>query len=143
MRAPVDGSSAGWHKVLRWPAFLAANLAILLLVGVSTARESYRGWSIDREIRALDAQASGLEDRKLKLKELQQVLASPETVEKEARTRLGMKRDGERVYVLSGYSADPLGSGGDVQLANVPSEALPLTNPERWFSYFFGSNTKK
>lgn len=140
MRATPAAGSSGWRKVLRWPAFLAANMAILLLVGVSTARESYRGWSIDREIRALDAQASGLEDRKLKLKELQQVLASPETVEKEARARLGMKRDGERVYVLSGYKADPSGGSAETQLADLPAVTEPMTNQERWFAYFFSTS---
>jgi len=33
----------------KWPLFLIANLAILLVIGISTARESYRSWTVDKE----------------------------------------------------------------------------------------------
>ena len=131
-----------WKRILKLPAFLAANLAVLLLVGVSTVRESYRNWSVDREIRALDAQASTLEGHKLKLMELKDKLSSPDTVELEARSRLGWKKDGERVFVLSGYRATTdtvIGYGTD-EFAVLPPETGPHSNPERWMHYFFNSN---
>lgn len=127
----------GWLAVLRWPAFLVANVAILFLVGVSTIRESYRGWTVDREIRALEAQAEALEGRKMKLVELTDSLMKPEEVELEARRRLGWKKEGERVVVLTGYEATGTWTGERSALADVPSEPPPLSNPERWWNYFF------
>jgi cell division protein FtsB len=122
-----------WRTAMRWPAFLVANLALFLLIGVSTVRETYRGYAVEREIKALEAQAQALEGRKLKLSEMTQAIAAPEKIELEARTRLGWKKAGEKVYVLNGYQ--PLKSEED-----LPESALAVTtpsNPQLWFRYFF------
>jgi len=111
-----------------------ANLALFLLIGVSTVRETYRGYTVDREIRALEAQAESLEGRKLKLAEMTQAIASPENVELEARSRLGWKKDGEKVFVLSGYQP----AKSEVEGVADSVQARPLSNPERWMQYFFG-----
>lgn len=130
--------SRGWKRLFRLPVFLLANAALLLLVGVSTLRESVRGWTVDREIQALDAQAQALEGRKLKLMELTQSLSSPEQTELDARQRLGWKKDGERVVVLSGFAGSSGTAAGDAspitadETASRPSIGL-------WWNYFFGS----
>lgn len=131
---PPEGARPFWQKAIRWPAFLVANLALFSLIGVSTVRETYRGYTVEREIKALEAQAESLEGRKLKLVEMTQAISSPESVELEARSRLGWKKDGEQVYVLTGYQpakapAQPADDG-------LPSRAL--SNPELWMQYFLG-----
>jgi len=141
MRGSSGTSSRTWRDIVRLPVFLLANVALLLVIGVSTVRETYRGWSVDREISALESQATSLEGRKTQLETLAQDLVSPDRVEYEARARLGLKKPGERVIVLEGLSttttwtdggeADPAGS----QIAQDPSQS----NPSRWWSYFFHS----
>jgi len=126
-----------WLGIFRWPAFLVANLAILFLVGVSTLRESYRGWTVDREIRALEAQAESLEGKKFKLVELTDSLMTPEEVEIEARRRLGWQKEGEKVVVLSGWEASSTWSGESSSLLTFAEPAGPKTNPGRWINYFF------
>jgi len=113
-----------------------ANLALFLLIGVSTVRETYRGFTVEREIKALEAQAESMEGRKLKLAEMTQAIASPENVELEARSRLGWKKEGEKVFVLSGYQ--PVKANDEGAAVDVP--ASHLSNPERWMQYFFGPN---
>jgi cell division protein FtsB len=132
---PTDASKPFWHKLVRWPVFLMANLAFFLLVGVSTVRETYRSYTIEREIKALEAQAQALEGRKLQLVEMTQAIASPENAELEARSRLGWMKDGEKVFVLSGYQPATSSESG-ASPVDVP--APPLSNPERWMQYFFG-----
>lgn len=127
--------------MLRWPVFLAANLAVLLLVGVSTLRETYRGWTVDREIQALASQADSLEGRKLKLVELADSLNSPDRVELDARARLGWKKEGERVVVLTGYEATSTWNGDVSDVSGVPGEPPPRSNPARWWNYFFNHIT--
>ncbi len=137
MKSSRHASETRWPAFLRWPSFLIANAAIVLLVGVSTLRETYHGWTIDREIRTLTAQAETLEGRKIKLQELTEALASPGTVEFEARKRLGWKKPGERVIVLSGYEA-PAGTSSDALFAPSPDTvAEERSNPARWRDYFF------
>jgi len=130
------GSGSRWPSFLRWPAFLIANVAILLLVGVSTLRETYRGWTVDREIQALQSQADTLEGHKTKLMQLSTSLATPDQVDLDARKRLGWKKEGEQVVVLTGYAASTTWSDDPGDLVALPPVPIPLSNPERWWQYF-------
>ncbi len=127
--------TSGWKNVLRWPAFLLANVVVFALVGISTVRETYRGWSVDQEIHTLQAQADTLEGRKSKLLELAGTLASDQQVELEARRRLGWKKDGEQVFVLTGYHPSSTSALGAAELG-IPDEPAPKSIPSQWFDYF-------
>lgn len=126
-----------WRSFIRWPAFLIVNLALLFVVGAATIRETYRGWSIDREIHTLEAQAAALEGRKLQLEDLVKDLASEERIEYEARARLGKKKEGERVIILEGFS--PTGTWTQDSFLDpvpLPSSEPSRSNPARWWRYF-------
>lgn len=134
----TDGSSSRLPAFLRWPAFLIANIAILLLVGISTLRESYQGWTVDHEIHALEAQAQTLEGRKMQLVELADSLHSSDRVDLEARKQLGWKKPGEHVVVLNGYEAT--GTWQGIRASEYVTLGVPApvpSNPERWWRYFF------
>ncbi|MFH1078178.1 MAG: septum formation initiator family protein [Patescibacteria group bacterium] len=120
---------------------MLANVALLLVIGVSTVRETYRGWTVDREIGALEAQASSLEGRKTELEVLAQELVSPDRVEYDARARLGRALPGERVIVLQGVSSTTTWNGapGATEQGDVPETAI--SNPARWWAYFFHEPT--
>ncbi|MBD3251368.1 hypothetical protein GF380_02850 [Candidatus Uhrbacteria bacterium] len=121
----------------RWPLILLGSLTLLLFIGVVTVRESYRGWRVDQEIRALESQADELEGRNKRLMEIAQALESPERMEVEARKRLGMQMPGEQVVVLEGLSAT--GSWQSQLQLDVVQEAPEVvrSNPEQWLYYFF------
>lgn len=134
MKSAAAENGPLWKKLVRWPAFLVANLALFLLIGVSTVRETYRGYTVDREIKALETQADDLEGRRMKLTELTQAVSSPEKIELEARSRLGWKKDGEKVFVLTGYQ--PTDKPADASVF-ASAATLPPSNPELWINYFF------
>lgn len=136
MRAHASETSS-WKKVFRFPLFLLANVAVFLFIGVSTLRETYRGWTVEREIRALESQAEMLEGRKLKLAELTEALVSPDRVELDARQRLRWKKDGERVVILTGYDATTTVGMGVSELLVTPIERQTSSNPMLWWKYFF------
>ncbi len=129
-------------RVARWSLIFAANGALLLIVGVSTMRETYREWKVDQEIHQMQTQIEQLEGRKLALTDLVSRMDSPETLDREARTRLGLKKPGERVIILRGADQEieswqEFGFGEDkVQVSDVPS-----SNPERWLKYFLSNKT--
>lgn len=87
----------------------------------------------------MQAEIERLEGRKLTLSELIQRLDSPDAMDKEARTRLGLRKPGERVIILRGAD-DPASWQEDVadaettESADAPDER---TNPRRWLDYFF------
>ncbi len=121
----------------RWPLMLIGSLLLLVFIGAATIRESYRGWQVDQEIKALSEQADELEGRNRRLLEIAQALQSPERLEVEARKRLGMRQPGERVTVLNGFVAS--GTNEGIFAMNVVQEKPVITqsNPEQWFNYFF------
>lgn len=116
---------------------LIGSIALLLVVGVATVRESYQGWKVDREIQALQAQADELEGRNAKLRDLARALQDPERMEVEARIRLGLQEPGEHVVVLSGLDVTSTWRSA-VKLDVVQEKPeIERSNPERWFNYFF------
>lgn len=123
--------------MVKWPGFLLANFALFTIIGISAMRESYRDWSVEREIKALEEQAAALENGKLELEQLTKVLVSPERIEYEARARLGRKKSGERVIVLEGMVPAATWTGG-ISLASQPEQtaAPELSNPQKWWRYF-------
>lgn len=133
--ARSSGSSLGFT---RWPLFIAASGTLFMVVGISTVRETYREWQVDQEIRHLQTQIEQYEGKKLSLVELLARLDSQEALDKEARTRLGLKKPGERVIILQGADGMQASWQDDVTLSDS-QEAAPdvRSNPQRWFDYFF------
>jgi cell division protein FtsB len=120
-----------------WPVALLGTVALLLVVGAATVRESYRGWKVDQEIHALEAQADELEGRNVRLRELAQTLQSPERLDVEARARLGLRKPGEHVVAITGVAATG-GWQGALTLDVVQDKPqIDRSNPELWFDYFF------
>jgi cell division protein FtsB len=119
----------------KWPLFLIANIAILLVVGMSTLRETYRGWNVDREIQALEQKAASLEGRRSELASFADKLQSPQYIEREARAKLGLQKPGEHVIILEGVSATS--SEWSIEITPPPPVAMDTrTNPRRWWDYF-------
>ncbi len=119
----------------KWPLFLMANLAILLVVGMSTIRETYRGWSVDKEIQALEQKAAELEGRRSELAVFADKLQSPQYIEREARAKLGLQKPGEHVIILEGVSATT--SEWTIEIVPPPPVAVDTrSNPKRWWDYF-------
>jgi cell division protein FtsB len=124
--------------IARWPLLVAASGALFLVVGISTVRETYREWQVDQEIRQMQAQIERYEGRKLSLVELLSRLDSQDALDKEARTRLGLRKPGERVIILQGADGVQASWQDDLQTEQANQNAPDMrSNPVRWFDYFF------
>ena len=128
------GKTAG--RFARWSLIILANLAILLVVGISTVRETYQGWKVDQEMRDLQSQVDQLQGKHLDLSQVIRKLSAVDSVDEEARARLGMQKPGEKVVVLQGTDVQVT---DDSRLDAVPSQpsADNKGNPQKWFEYFF------
>jgi len=126
------------HRLKRhWPLVFAASGALFVVAGGTTFRESLREWKVDQEIRQMQSEIERLEGKKLTLSELIQRLDSPDAVDKEARTRLGLRKPGERVIILRGME-DPASWRDDGALAlQVETPKDTRNNAKRWLDYFF------
>ncbi|MFA6429133.1 MAG: septum formation initiator family protein [Patescibacteria group bacterium] len=125
-------------RFARWSVIIAANVAILFVVGISTIRESYRDWSVDKEIRDLQQQVDSLEGKRLNVTGLIGQLQSTDVIDKEARARLGMQKPGERVAIIRESGASTEARALAEQPRDEHAPRADTSNPEKWFTYFFG-----
>ena len=136
----MAGKSAPMNalRFVRWPLAIAFGGAVFLLVGVSTARETYQVWQVDQEIKGLQSQVDQFEGKKLQLVDMMQKLSSMDELDKQARERLGLRKPGERVVILRDGSGNPLAFDPSVTQAAAPQETTAaVSNPTKWLRYFF------
>ncbi len=120
----------------KWPLFLIANIAILFMVGMSTVRETYRNWSVDREIKALESEAMALEGRRSELASFAEKIQSTQYLERESRAKLNLQKPGEHVIIIEGVS--PVDAEwSSINITPEPPVMIDTrSNPERWWDYF-------
>lgn len=110
-------------------------MALLLVVGISTVRETYRGWTVDAEISALEQKAEQLEGRRTQLASMASRLQSDPYAERQAREKLGLQKPGEHIVILEGFNATS--TTMELAVAETPDEAADLrSNPQRWWDFF-------
>ncbi len=127
----------GMNPYTRWSFVFAAGAVVLVLLGISSARETYQGWKVEQEIQGLQAQVAALEGRKLHLTELLSQLHSPDALDKEARLRLGLQKPGEQVFVLGqAANARTITAPSFAALSGSEPEEI-VSNPHKWLRYFF------
>ena len=110
-------------------AWLIAILGIVAaLAAGSFIRETLRSRQVDREIAALQAESASLQARNFELLSMNANLDTPDSLEREARLDLNLRKDGEQVVVL--HPAAPSAA------PSVPASQETWSNPGKWWAYF-------
>ncbi|MBU2235447.1 septum formation initiator family protein [Patescibacteria group bacterium] len=107
---------------------------MLVLFSVSLGKEVVRRYEVNKEIQALEKEVEELENQNTELADLIQYLNTNSFREKEARTKLGMAKEGEKVVVIPNIEVV---AETATEAVGVPDNVEELSNPERWFAYFF------
>ena len=130
MRAP-RGNGAAFGPRMKW--IVIGLAAIALAATASFSRELVRGRQIDREIAGLEREAERLRAKNFEIASLYASMNNGEFLEREARLKLNLRKEGERVVVLRKEETSP-----------APDEDGPASrslgegwsNPKRWWMYF-------
>lgn len=120
-----------------------AILLVVGLIGFSLVKEYLRSYQIHNEIEQLRTQINQLQTENKKTGDFVEYLKTESYFEEQARIKLGMKAPGEKMIVING-STTPNRGGDEL----IPRGAVALqtfqrddrTNPQKWFSYFFGKD---
>ncbi len=123
------------------------TVALLLLIGflaVSFGREMIRSRSIARDVAALEAEAASLQAKHLEITRLADTFQTEAFIEREGRLKLGLKKPGEEVVVIHEGTPSPRPQEGandlpasDPSLSEESGSVTVLSNPEKWWIYFF------
>jgi cell division protein FtsB len=108
---------------------------LVLLIGVLVlcsvfVRVFFKDYKIKKEIARLKAHAASLEEKKLRSLELLDYIKTNTFVENEARQKFGLSKEGEKVVIFNETKAP---------VFNLDfNSSKQLTNPQKWWYYFFG-----
>ncbi|MDD3486783.1 MAG: septum formation initiator family protein [Candidatus Moranbacteria bacterium] len=119
--------------------FFLAGFVILALIGVSLGKKIYRKNQTQKEIEKLQAQIQELKQDNDNMDGLISYLSSTDFQEKEAREKLSLQKNDEKMIVLQKDAVQPEKSESDSdqnknQLATEPNNT---PNWQKWLNFFF------
>ncbi len=123
---------------------LALSCILVVLIGVSLGNIFLKNSEADKDIDTLRKEVSSLEENHRRLEEINTFFGTDFFAEKEARLKLGMRKEGEHVVVVQDGDVPR-----DVREKEEKSTILPSgkevfvshdkkSNPIQWWDYFFG-----
>jgi cell division protein FtsB len=104
---------------------------VFLLVLIALGRESYFNYQTNREIKTLQEKIEELQKNNAELAEMEKYFQSEEFLEKEARLKLNLIRDGEKLIIVKEDENKPAEEDEAKRIENI-------SNFQRWWKYFFG-----
>ncbi len=112
--------------------FLVGALIVLVFISISFAQELIRRAEINREIEKLRSEVSDLEERNADLADVITYLNSPNWQEKESRTKLNLKKEGENVVITPYQETNELSNENII----INQPLAQVSNPQKWLNYF-------
>ncbi|MEK7139603.1 MAG: septum formation initiator family protein [Patescibacteria group bacterium] len=120
-----------WITLLSSRWLTIGLLVFIIFVGVSVGREYARQASLQRQIDALQADISSVEQKNQDLTGVISYLDTQKFTEEEARTNLGLQKPGEQVIVIQ----RPEDGNSSARTTMVTA-----ANWQKWWWYFFAPN---
>lgn len=111
--------------------FFVVGIVVLVAISSNVVKEIVRQISIQHDIKRLEHEIAELEERNGQVSQLLQSLNSSSTLEKEARTKLGVQKAGETVISLS---QPQLSVSPDAQSDQTALDTR--SNMEKWIDAF-------
>lgn len=126
-------------KILKNRKFIALFLLFfILLIAFPIAKNAKKRYSINKEIDELNKEIGRIKENNQKLTKLVSYLNSDQYIEEQARLNFGLKKPGEKVYVIKNNnqadnSDNVQDSHGDL---NNNQNGEKISNPRKWFNHF-------
>jgi cell division protein FtsB len=124
-----------WSQPSAWIILVAGALTVFFFVAI--IREVVRTATVRRQVARLQQEVQGETVRQGELEDLIGYLSSPTFQEREARLRLGLKKNGERVIVIPSSEKSTTDTSADG--TGPIADQAPSTPAQRWWQYFFGT----
>lgn len=130
-------SPAGTFRLFQSRTVVVVEICLILLLAVAVGQEISRRKSIQQEVSRLDQQIAEMQQRNVQLAQVLKDMTTDNYAEKEARKKLDMQRQGEKVVIV------PKSEGSNEFLIKRPSDAamdeIVIESPaHRWLTYLFG-----
>jgi cell division protein FtsB len=130
------------RKILSSKILLIISLLLLVFFSVNLMKEIINRQDLKREIGSLQGEIDTLEQKNREMTDLLQYFNTTDFVEKEARTKLNLRKPGEKIIIVPGQS-NSSSTNNSLSAANnvmVDNNDYGVPNPEKWWNYFFAIN---
>lgn len=117
-----------------------AFLVLLMFVSSQLLTVLHKKSDIDQEIAALREEAALAESQNSQLKKMIEYLQSEQFAEEQAKLKLGLKKDGEKVAVITGLDASNVVQSAVVSSSSSLTASDLKANWQRWLAYFLRPN---
>lgn len=123
-----------FSKIISFKLFVFLAVIIIISLSMGVGGEYYRDYQIQKEINSLQKEIDYFEINNYKLSQLAEYFQTDEYKELEARKRLNMKKEGEKVVIIKNSSTglEQIGIEDELNNRNLP-------NYMKWWNYFFAS----
>lgn len=129
-------------KVLTSKFFLFAALLLIIWLGIVSVKAFYRKYQLDQEISVLKVEINKLGNKDSELSQLIKYFENQDFLEKEAKEKLNLKREGENVVMVPEAAISQNLSLADEPTAGASEQALAESKTEnnliKWWKYLFG-----
>lgn len=120
----------------KWPIWLVLSFLFLFSLFLA-GREFYRWYGINNEYKIVKEKTDSYEQESKRLQSEIDSLSKPEVLEKEARSRLNLKKEGESVLVVVGEDDFPEEEFLKAEVAsNLDDPNSIWFNVKNWLKYF-------
>ena len=125
-----------YQKLIKSKMFFIFLLPILLVLLIGIFQKIYYRYEIKKELDKLNVEIMDLNKQKEGLNQLVDYYKNESNLEREARLRLNLKKEGEKVVIIL-PSATSTNAAQDIISKNfVDTKDLP--NYKQWWYYFVG-----
>ena len=128
------------RKILSSKILLVLSVAILIFFSINLFKEFINRQDLTKETDSLQTEINGLQKKNQELSNLINYFQSLDYVEKEARTKLNLRKPGEKIIVVPGSDSSTAPQPQlqpTVDNLAVYSSSDNSNNPSRWWNYFF------
>ncbi|MDI6778158.1 MAG: septum formation initiator family protein [Patescibacteria group bacterium] len=121
--------------------FFIAGLCVLVMIGISLGREAYRKKQIQKEIEGLQTEIQKMNRENTELSNLISYLSTQEFQEKEAREKLNLQKENEKMVVLRKEGEAKKGEGRNESQENTAPPEKKGPNWKNWLEFFFAERS--
>lgn len=115
---------------------LLVLIIVLIFFAINLAKSWRQNSQIDQEVAVLEKDIKTLEEGNFKLKELIKYFNSSAYIEEKARLDLGLKKEGEKVVVVTETTNQNNTNQAEPNLASTDKDKNS-SNVQKWWKYFF------
>lgn len=132
-----------WQRILYSQVIIFIGIFFIIIFSIGISKRMARKSQINKETQELQAEIGRLAENGKELNDLLAYLNSNDFLEEEARTKLGLKKDGEQIVIINNSNSN---KSEDAKTNNSSprvyrsAEPVQKSNPEKWRDYFFDVN---